>query len=82
MKVWMGNIAPGTSDDELRGFIKIYAPNLECVNLRRIDGDGSRPAAMLEFAVAPHGSLGQISMRLNGMFWKGRELVVQTMMDH
>ena len=78
MKLWIGNIAPGTSDDEIREFVKKYAPNLECVNIQRIEGDGSRPAASLEFADAPHGALEKVSMRLHGMYWKGRSLMVQT----
>jgi RNA recognition motif-containing protein len=78
MKLWIGNIAPGTSDDELREFVKKYAPDLECAKVDRVDGDGSRPGAILEFAVVPHGSVEKISMRLHGMYWKGRALVVQT----
>ena len=53
MKLWIGNIAPETSDDEIRALVKKYAPDLECVRIHRIDGDGSRPAASLEFAVTP-----------------------------
>jgi hypothetical protein len=79
MKLWIGNIAPGTSDEEIRAFVKKYAPDLECVNVTRVDGDGSRPAASLEFADTPYGSLEKISMRLHGMHWKGRELFVQTL---
>jgi hypothetical protein len=43
-----------------------------------VEGDGSRPAAVLEFADTPYGSVEKISMRLHGMHWKGRELFVQT----
>ena len=77
MKLWIGNIAPGTTDDEIRAFVAKYAPTLECTGIQRIDGDGSRPAAALEFAAAPLGSLDTVSMRLHGMYWKNRELVVQ-----
>jgi hypothetical protein len=80
MKLWIGNIAPGTSDEELLGFVKKYAPNLECTDVQRVDGDGSRPAATLNFPAAPLGSLETVSMRLNGMHWKERELLVQTLM--
>ena len=79
MKLWIANLAPGTSDDEIRAFVGKYAPDLECGSIQRVDGDGSRPAAMLEFADAPLGSVEKISMRLNRMYWKGRELLVQTM---
>ena len=79
MKLWIGNIAPDTPDEEIRALVKKYAPDLECTKLQRVDGDGSRPAAMLEFADAPIGALEKVSMRLNRMYWKKRELLVQTL---
>jgi RNA recognition motif-containing protein len=79
MKLWIGNIEPGTTDDEIREFVKKYAPDLEITVIQRLDGDGSRPAAQLEFKDTPYGSVEKISMRLHGMHWKGRELYVQTM---
>jgi len=79
MKLWIGNITPGTTDDEIRAFVKKYAPDLECVNLQRVDGDGTRPAASLEFADPTIGAIEKVAMRLHGMYWKGRELYVQTM---
>lgn len=78
MKLWIGNIAPDTSDDEIRDFIKKYAPDLECKMILRVEGDGSRPAASIEFVDTPFGSVEKISLRLHGMHWKGRELFVQT----
>jgi RNA recognition motif. (a.k.a. RRM, RBD, or RNP domain) len=78
MKLWIGNIAPGTSDDEIRDFVRKYAPDLECKTIQRVEGDGSRPAASIEFVDTPYGSVEKISMRLHGMHWKGRELMVQT----
>lgn len=79
MKLWIANIAPDTTDEEIRALVKKYAPALECTTLQRVDGDGSRPAAMLEFAEAPLGALEKVSMRLNQMYWKKRELLVQTL---
>ena len=70
-----GNIAPGTSDDEIRELVRKYAPDLECASIQRVDGDGSRPAAMLEVA----GPVEQTVTRLHGMYWKERKLVVQTL---
>ena len=78
VKLWIGNIAPGTSDDEIREFVNKYAPGLECRAIRRIEGDGSRPVATLDFADVPFVAVDKISMRLDGMYWKGRELFVQT----
>lgn len=79
MKLWIGNIEPGTSDDEVRDFVKKYAPDLECTKIQRVEGDGSRPAAVLEFANPPLGALEGVSMRLNGIYWKNRSLIVQTL---
>ena len=80
MKLWIANIAPDTPDEEIRALVKKYAPDLECTAIQRVDGDGSRPAAMLEFAAAPLGALEKVSMRLNRMYWKKRELLVQTIL--
>jgi hypothetical protein len=79
MKLWIGNIEPGTSDDEINAFVIKYAPDLEITKILRVEGDGSRPAAELEFKDTPYRSVEKIAMRLHGMHWKGRELYVQTM---
>lgn len=79
MKLWIGNIAPGTPDEEVRELLRKYAPDLECTTIQRVEGDGSRPAAVLEFADPPLGALETVSMRLNGMYWKERALIVQTL---
>lgn len=78
MKLWIGNISPGTTDEELSEFIKKYAPDLEIKSIQRVEGDGSRPAAYIEFVDTPLGSVEKISMRLHGMYWKERQLFVQT----
>jgi hypothetical protein len=78
VKLWIGNIAPGTTDEEIRAFVGKYAPDLEVKGIQRVEGDGSRPAASIEFVDTPYGSVEKISMRLHGMHWKGRELFVQT----
>ena len=75
MKLWIGNIEPGTSDEELLAFVKRYG--VEVVGpVQKVEGDGGRPAAVLEVA-ATQESLLQITQRLNGMYWKGRALNVQ-----
>ncbi len=79
-RLWIANIAPGTSDEELKAFVKKYAPDIECSEIQRVEGDGSRPAAMLTFSNKKFDSLGNLSIRLNGMFWKGRTLSASTML--
>ena len=78
MKLWMGNVAPGVSDDDIRAFVKKYAPDFDCASIQRVEGDGSRPAAVLDFPDASSTAIATIAMRLNGMYWKERQLYVQT----
>ena len=76
MKLWIGNIPPDTSDEELKAFVGKYGIDT-VASIERVAGDGSRPAAVLDVAATPD-SLMKITQRLNGMFWKGRTLVVQS----
>jgi hypothetical protein len=77
MKLWIGNIAPGTSDDELRALLGKYG--MEAVSsIEAAPGDGTRPAAMIEVAATAEAVL-KLTERLNGMYWKGRSLTVQAM---
>jgi hypothetical protein len=75
----MANIAPGTSDEELKELVKKYAPDIECTEIQRMEGDGSRPGALMTFTGKKFDSLGKLSLRLNGMYWKGRRLICDTM---
>ena len=80
MRLWIGNIAPGTTDDEIKAFLKKYAPTLECFELERIEGTGTHPAATMRFSGGTVAELGNLAIRLNGMYWKGRSLNCNTMM--
>ena len=48
--LWISNIAATTTDEELMALVNKYAPDLDCVKVQRVEGDGSRPAAQLWFA--------------------------------
>ncbi len=74
MKLWIANLAPGTTDDEIRAFVKKYGPELECTHIERVEGDGSRPGAVLEFTGSSE-ALGKLNLRLSGLYWKGRALM-------
>ena len=57
MKLWIGNIAPGTSDEELRAFLGKYGIE-NVASIEHVEGDGSRPAAVLDVArKRPHSLL-------------------------
>ena len=77
MKLWIGNIAPGTNDEELKAFLGRYGI-AEVAAIEQVPGDGTRPAAILEVAATPE-TLSKVTQRLNGMYWKGRSLTVQAM---
>jgi len=79
MKLWMGNIAPDTSEEELRALLEKYgAPAVISVE-RVTEESSSRPAAIVDVAAETE-QLQKLTQRLNGMYWKGRSLTVQTLM--
>ena len=79
MRIWIGNMAPGTTDDELKEFVKKYAPDLECTEIQRVDDSGTRPGAILKFA-GTTAQLGNLAVRLHGMYWKEHSLTCHTLL--
>jgi hypothetical protein len=79
-RLWIANIAPGTTDDELKELVKKYAPDIECTEVQREEGTGARPAALMSFSGKKFDSLGKLALRLNGMYWKERTLSCSTML--
>lgn len=77
-RLWIANLAPGTSDDELKALCARYAPDLECMEVRREEGDGSRPAAVMSFSGKDIDSLAKLKRRLDGLYWKERRLSCST----
>jgi RNA recognition motif-containing protein len=73
-RLWLTNVPPEASDDELRALAKKYSPKLECASLQREAGDGSRPIALMTFTGGEFGSVEQLAERLNGLFWKERKM--------
>jgi len=79
-RLWIANIAPGTTDEELKDLVKKYAPDIECTEIQRVEGTGTRPAALMSFTNKKFDSLGNLALRLNGMYWKERALTCSTML--
>jgi hypothetical protein len=75
MELWIGNIHPETTDDDLRELVRKYT-KLEVSQIRREAGDGSRPGAVLEFEGGDREALYEAQLRLSGMYWKNRTLTV------
>jgi len=74
LKLWIGNLDPAATDDELRAFVCKYTER-EIISLKHVPGDGSRPGVMLEREGAGAAELNQAQLRLHGMYWKNRQLV-------
>ena len=68
-KLWIGNVPPDTSDEELLELVKKYS-GLDGQLSERIPGDGSRPAVIIVFAGAPFGAVTELALRLQGLRWK------------
>ena len=80
-RLWLANIAPDTTDEELKAFVAKYtADPIECTEIQRVDGDGSRPAVLMTITGKKLDTLGKLALRLNGMYWKGRPLGCSTML--
>jgi hypothetical protein len=79
MRLWIGNLAPGTNDDELKTFVKKYQHELECEDIERVEGEGTHPAAIMRFSGGTPLMLTNLALRLNGMYWKGKPLRCNTM---
>ena len=75
MKLWIGNLDPDITDDELREFLSKYT-QLKITGIVRHPGDGTRPAAMLELEGGDIVALDAAQRRLHGMFWRNRPLHV------
>ena len=73
MRLWLVNVDPETSDDELRDLVRRIA-RLEVASLTRVPGDGVRTAALLELEPASRASVEYAQQQLNGLRWKGRSL--------
>jgi hypothetical protein len=73
MKLWIADIDPEATDDELRELVRKYT-KLEVSRLTREAGDGSHPGAILEFDQGSREALYEAQRRLNGMYWKNRTL--------
>lgn len=80
IKLWLANVAPEATDDDIRKLIETYATGVKCTDVQREEGDGSRPAAFVAVPGATRDALDKACARLNGMFWKERKLSCTTTM--
>jgi hypothetical protein len=75
MKLWIGNLPPNKSDEDVRAFVRKYT-HVEIGAMTRIDGDGSRPGGLIEISGATQLMLLGVLRRLDQMYWDQHELTV------
>ena len=77
-QLWIGNIKPGTPDDELKALLVKYGfPEFD--SIEHVEGDGSRPAVILSFEQTDPMALQKLQTRVHNLFWKDRRLTVSVM---
>jgi hypothetical protein len=80
-RLLLGNIEPGTSDEEIAAFLDKYGfPTYD--RIEQVPGDGSRPAVLLTFDRVGESLLEKLRPRIHHIFWKSRELNVMILGDH
>jgi hypothetical protein len=76
----LGNIEPGTSDDEIREFLVKYGfPPYD--EIEHVAGDGSRPAVALTFNLLDPEALRILQPRIHDLFWKNRRVAASVLRD-
>ena len=76
----LGNLEPGTTDDEIREFLVKYGFP-PCDSIQHEPGDGSRPGVLLTFAATDPLVLVKLQQRIHDMYWKKRKLSAQILRD-
>ena len=72
-RLLLGNIEDGTTDEEIKEFLEKYGfPPFD--EIERMEGDGSRPAALITFEAVDMAALEALKPRIHQVFWKEREL--------
>lgn len=74
--LWIGNLAPGVSDDDLRAFLSKYGFP-EASEIQHVEADGPRPAALVPYHGLTTSELGGLARRIHDVYWRGRTLNVQ-----
>jgi len=72
-RLWIGNVPPEASDEELVELVQRYSRRASKV-VERVDADGATPGCVLEFAELAFGEIDEIVQRIAGLFWKQRRL--------
>ncbi len=74
MKVWIGNLAPGTTAEKVEQLLEQYGlPQPERMVALL---DGTMPAVIVEFKTDDVERLRKLIWRIEGLYWEGRRIIV------
>ncbi|WP_431822401.1 RNA-binding protein [Burkholderia sp. F1] len=79
MRLLIGNLPPGTGDDDLRAFVHKYI-QVEIGGMTHVDVDGPNPSVLLEIHGAEHALLEEMQRRLHHVYWNGCMLSAHVML--
>jgi hypothetical protein len=76
-RLWIANL-PEAGDDEIDEFLQKYGfPSFDAIT--RVPGDGTRPAAIIDYPDLTDDMLGRLAPRVNDMAWRERKLFANAM---
>jgi hypothetical protein len=79
--LWIGNVASGTSDEEIKNFLIKYGfPPFDAIE--HIPGEGTHPAVRVTFNNVSPEALRHLQPRIHDIFWKNKTINVQVMVQH
>jgi len=79
MRLWIGNLPPDTSDDDLRAFVHKYV-QVELGIMTHVEVDGKNPGILIEVHGAEYALLAEMQRRLHNVYWKGCQLSAHVML--
>jgi len=75
MRVWIGNLPPETTAEEVKELLVKYGFP-EPTGMEPVPGDGTRPGMSVDFEGVPAEGIRPLIERVDGLFWKDRQIVV------
>jgi hypothetical protein len=76
----LGNIEPGTTDDEIRDLLVKYGfPPFD--EITHEPGDGTNPTVLLTFSTIDATTLFNLQKRVHDLYWKHRKLTARILQD-
>lgn len=80
-QILLANVVAETTDEEIGQLLGKYGFPAHSA-IRRVPGDGSRPAALISFEEVDAAQLSFLKPRIHDIYWKQRRISVRVLLDH